>query len=348
MEKKKIKGKKMVVEDILSTRNVKKHAITMTLFAFLLGSIALWSSYIIFPAYISILVISFITIGCVPIIHKIFIDAEHIQEKITNRVVIHRELVKIFAFFFIGLVLCFVFWYLVMPAQPTNVCILPENCLNNLSRDLFFSEQIKTLQGIGALKNQLTGNAIGVIGACGKDPYCWFQVIFFNNLEIMLMAVIFSFLYGAGAIFLIAWNASIIGVLIAQNILATNHLGFLGLLPHGIPELVSYFAAAIAGGLLSVAVIKRRITKHTFKQVTEESLIFIFIAIISLVVGGVIEAYAIVRNDTIVTILATAYLLGLTVFMMHVSKKEKVEELPLRKYYPKYLQSNPVTKMQKK
>lgn len=325
----------MVVEEILSPKNVKKHAITMTLFAFILCSLALWSSYLIFPAHTSILVISFITIGTVPIIHKIFIDAEHIQEKIKSHVVIHRELIKIYVFFFIGLVLAFTFWYVIMPPQPTNICLTENNCLTNISRENFFSEQINTLQGIQNLKSKLTGNLTITAGVCGNDPMCWFEVIFFNNLEILMLAIIFSFLYGAGAIFLIAWNASVIGVLIGQNILATNHFGFLGLLPHGIPELIAYFSAAIAGGLLSVAVIKRRISKFALKQVMEESLIFIVIGLISLFVGAIIEAFAIVKNEEIVTVLSTVYLVGLIAFMLHIGTKEKVTDLPLTTNEPK-------------
>lgn len=321
----------MVVEEIFSPKNIRKHSINMTFFAFILGTLALWSSYILFPAHVSILVIAFITIGTVPLIHKIFIEAEYVQERIKRKTVIHRELVKAYAFFFIGLIICFSFWYLVLPSQDTTICLSEGICMKNVSRDLFFAEQIKTLKGISQLKTELTGKLIVGGNICAQNPVCWFEVIFFNNLEILMLAIIFSFLYGAGAIFLIGWNASIIGVLIAQNILAANHFGFLGLLPHGIPELVAYFSAAIAGGLLSVAVVKRKIKKYAFKQIMEEVMIFILLGVVSLIVGAIIETYSIVGNESIVTIVSTAYLLGLAGFMVKIGRKERIEEIAITK-----------------
>lgn len=321
----------MVVEEILSPQNVRKHSINMTFFAFILGSLALWSSYILFPAHISILVIAFITIGTVPLIHKIFIDAEYIQERIKNKTVIHKELVKTYAFFFVGLIICFTFWYLVLPAHETDVCLFEGYCFNGVSQDAFFSEQTRTLDAIGKLRTHLTGNVVASIGACGANTFCWFEVIFFNNFEILLLAVIFSFLYGAGAVFLIAWNASIIGVMIGQNILESGPLRFFGLLPHGIPELVAYFSAAIAGGLLSVAVVKRKIQKYAFKQIMEEVMVFVLLGLVSLFVGAVIEACTITGSGLIVIVLSTAYLLGLIGFMVFVGRSERVEEISVRK-----------------
>jgi len=97
------------------------------------------------------------------------------------------------------------------------------------------------------------------------------SIIFFNNaFFVMVPVLVFSFIYGAGAVFLIGWNASVLGVLIGKDIVgyAATHGGptalyiascrMLGLFPHGLFESLGYFAGAISGGIIGVAISKKR------------------------------------------------------------------------------------------
>ena len=128
----------------------------------------------------------------------------------------------------------------------------------------------------------------------------------------LFLAIILSFVYGAGAIFLIAWNASIIGVVIGKDILliAATITGFgslnfaaayfpalvygLRFLPHGLPEVVGYFVGAVAGGIISVAITKKKYATHEFANISKDALIMAGIAVLLLFIAAVIEAAIIV------------------------------------------------------
>ena len=110
--------------------------------------------------------------------------------------------------------------------------------------------------------------------------------------------LIFAFFYGFGAIFILTWNASIIGTAIGSY--AQNQFGsFVGILPiallkymvHGIPEMIAYFMAGLAGGIISIAVIRHDFGSHKFKHILLDSLDLVFGAVMMLVFAGVLEIF---------------------------------------------------------
>jgi len=123
---------------------------------------------------------------------------------------------------------------------------------------------------------------------------------------VLLLAVAFSFLYGAGAVFLIGWNASVIGVLIGKDIvqaaaasgslfsgIAIGLYNALGLVPHGLFESLGYFFGAIAGGIIGAALSKKRHLKGEMATVSKDVTFMMVCAIGLLLIGALIEAYAI-------------------------------------------------------
>ena len=242
----------MVLESIIKGEDARKHPLVMMFLAAILASIGIWASYVLFPANSSVLSIGFITIGIVPILYTIFIleEAEEASEekKWFSFISRHFDLIQIYAWFFIGLVLTYSLWFVALPIEERNTV---------------FSEQNKVINNIGNLRQNLTGNFGGPKQVCGEELWCWFDVIIRNNLQVLFWAIILSLVYGVGAMFLIAWNASVIGALIGQNtialvagyssfwpfefILAYGHalIKSLGLVPHGIFEVIGYFVGAI-------------------------------------------------------------------------------------------------------
>jgi uncharacterized membrane protein SpoIIM required for sporulation len=100
---------------------------------------------------------------------------------------------------------------------------------------------------------------------------------------------------------LIAWNASIVGVVLGkevidntrESILSGLYAGFarfLGLIPHGIFEIMAYFVAGISGTLLSAAIMHRRLKLESGSILLGDSFILFLIAFVFLVFGAVIEA----------------------------------------------------------
>ena len=134
--------------------------------------------------------------------------------------------------------------------------------------------------------------------------------ILLNNIKVLVFCIIFSFVYGAGAIFILIWNASVIGAAMGNFIRsglssAANSLGFaavgsyfymfsMGILRyaiHGIPEILAYFVGGLAGGLISVAVIKHSYGTKKFEKTLLDSSDLIIIALGILFIAAVLEVY---------------------------------------------------------
>ena len=83
----------------------------------------------------------------------------------------------------------------------------------------------------------------------------------------MFFSLLFSFFYGFGAIFILTWNASVIGAAIggfiksnvSQNYLLLLPIGIFRYMIHGFPEIMAYFVTALAGGIFGIGVIRHGI-----------------------------------------------------------------------------------------
>jgi len=144
-----------------------------------------------------------------------------------------------------------------------------------------------------AVNGRATGNFISEMNL--------FFRIFTNNFRVMLFCLFFAFVYGAGAIFILTWNASVIGVAIGSFI-KTNIMNYgnyahlttfalLRYLTHGIPEILAYFVAGLAGGIISIAVIRHDFRTKKFEHILLDSVDLILLAILILIIAGLIEVY---------------------------------------------------------
>ena len=134
-----------------------------------------------------------------------------------------------------------------------------------------------------------------------------FTAVLLNNLKVLFFCLIFSFLYGIGAIFILTWNASVIAAAIGNLIKievakAASLVGFPALssyfgaitfsffryMTHGIFEIISYFVAGLAGGIISIALIKHNLKED---RVLIDALDLVLISLGFLFIGGIIEVY---------------------------------------------------------
>ena len=95
-------------------------------------------------------------------------------------------------------------------------------------------------------------------------------------------------------IFILAWNASVIAAAIA--IFTKSDLNYLPVailryFVHGLPEIGSYFVAALAGGMISFAVIRREIGTDKFWRVLQDSLNLVIFAVILLFISALMEVF---------------------------------------------------------
>lgn len=165
--------------------------------------------------------------------------------------------------------------------------------------EVLFKSQISTISNIN--EATLTGQSF--------LPDSFF-VIFFNNLRVLIICILFSFILGAGAIFILAWNASVIatalGTFIRNNlsevaaftgmskIAAYFSIAITGIVRyalHGIPEITSYFIAALAGGIISVAVIRHDFGTKKLERIVIDVADLIAISVVLLFIAALIEVY---------------------------------------------------------
>jgi uncharacterized membrane protein SpoIIM required for sporulation len=93
-------------------------------------------------------------------------------------------------------------------------------------------------------------------------------------------------------VFIIVWNASILGVAIGElsKYFWEIPIKTLMFLPHGIPEIIGYLCAGLAGGLLSAAILRCRST-DVLKIIFLDSLKIILLGVVFILIAAGIEVY---------------------------------------------------------
>jgi uncharacterized membrane protein SpoIIM required for sporulation len=187
----------------------------------------------------------------------------------------HDKDILAFLFLFFGLTLSYAFWAYILPPDTFQIQTMKVQDIRAMAGSLF---------GPGSA----TGEFMNAFAA--GDEYGSFTRVFLNNMQVTGFAFIFSVLFGAGAVFIVVWNASILGVYIGRLSETVAHipLSTLPFLPHGIPEIGGYLIAGLAGGLLSAAIIrghKKEILVGIFRDVLK----LLALAVLFVFLGALIE-----------------------------------------------------------
>ncbi|MBI2656035.1 stage II sporulation protein M [Candidatus Woesearchaeota archaeon] len=277
----------MVVEALLLPLKAEKKPWQMFFIGFLYTSIGIFLSLWIFRDQASLIMVFMITMAALPVFYntmRLEESKDMIIDKESALLKEHNKAITFFMYLFVGITIACAVWYVVLPTQTINQ---------------LFDKQIGTIQ---AINNQVSGNVIINLSIFWK--------IFFNNLKVLAFSVLFALIYGAGAIFILAWNATVIGAAIGNFIRSnissyTSSLGMLeagnyfhvvslGLLKysvHGIPEIAAYFYGGLAGGILSVAIIRQHFRTEKFQTVLMDFSELVMIAIGFLVAAAFLEVY---------------------------------------------------------
>ena len=246
----------MVLESIVSVRTAERKPWEMLPIGFTYVGVASLLSLWLFPAQASVASVLFVVVAGLPLMLGIF-QFEEFKSK--TKVSGHEQVWPFFIFLFVGMVGGYVAMHLLLPAAQVQ--------------NLFFAQQ-------NAIEH-ITGNAIGLnLGM---------QEILLNNLKVLAVAAILSVLYGAGAIFILAWNASTIAAAIGAAASHSLAGGLAYYLLHGIPEIGAYFLAGLAGGIISFAIIRHDYKTKKFKKVLWNAADIMLAAIILLIVSAFIE-----------------------------------------------------------
>lgn len=277
----------MVVESFLNPFNAEKKPWEMFFLGFLYTTIGIALSLWIFRSEASLVAVFMITMAALPIFYntmRLEESKDLLMDKETEILREHNKAISFFMYLFIGITFACALWYVVLPTSTVNQ---------------LFDKQTETIQTIN---NQVSGNAIHNLNAFSK--------IFFNNFKVLSFSILFSFVYGAGAIFILSWNATVIGAAIG-NFVRSNissytssmglleagnyfHVFSLGLLKysvHGIPEIAAYFYGGLAGGIISVAIVKKHFKSEKFPVIMRDFSELVLIAIGFLIAASFMEVY---------------------------------------------------------
>ena len=168
----------------------------------------------------------------------------------------YREVVISFVAIFAGITLVFSILYISLPREIAEITFKTQ------------IDEIKAIRG-----------------------YFWFgekfQTILIHNIGVLFLSFLFSFIYGSGAIFVLAWNASILAT--AASMVAKSPyelpVTLLSYMPHGSLEIVAYFLGAIAGGIASFYLIR----SNDVKNLLGDTSFLLSLGILFLLLGAIVE-----------------------------------------------------------
>jgi uncharacterized membrane protein SpoIIM required for sporulation len=280
----------MVLESLLFPLKAEKKPWEMFFIGFLYATVAVFLSLWIFEKKASFVMVFFIVLACVPIVYNTMKYEESKDLEISSEKRLlkeHNKAIFFLMFLFLGVTMAGVLWYVVLPAQTAGY---------------LFDQQIAT---ISEINQRVSGHVTGFATAAQV-----LFTIFFNNLKVLIFCILFAFIYGAGAIFILTWNATVIaaaiGNFIRSNLVSVGtavgaskitgyfsivSTGFLKYSVHGIPEILAYFYGGIAGGIISVAIIRNHFSTEKASTLLFDIGELLLIAIGFLIVAAILEVY---------------------------------------------------------
>jgi len=261
----------MVLEKLVSLKAAIKNPILVFMIGAIVSVVCLLVSFLVFENSVGLFFTFLVTIAMMPFMINLSRYEEARQEELItkrkdlNLLQRNRDILKVYTAFFCGMILSLSLIFI----------FLPEATVEKL-----FEDQINEI-------NLIRGNIV-----FGDT----FLRIITNNASVLTLSFLFSFLFGAGAIFILAWNASILSSAIGM---ATKTIGgwkgfplaVMMFFPHGSLEILAYFIGGIAGSFVSVAITRRKSIGFWF--IVKDSLNLMVISFLLLMLAGFIESIAI-------------------------------------------------------
>jgi uncharacterized membrane protein SpoIIM required for sporulation len=277
----------MVFEQIFNVKWIERRHVYSFFLGIFFTFIGFITSFIIFRQILGLATIFFTVILAIPSINILFSREEGINASEKKSFFQEYEaLFDIFLYFFLGSFLAFLIIglinisYLYGGKLEGNELLQLEPTRSDFQiprPDLAFVEESKLSQYINAIKP-----------------------IIINNIYVMLVSFFLSLFYGAGAIFLIIFNASIFAYGVMTLLRSRELLPHLSTLWYSIcnigifsfhllPEVSAYLLAAIAGGILSKAFVREKFLSARFRKFIFDSLKLLFVSIFLVIDAAFIE-----------------------------------------------------------
>lgn len=278
-----------MLESIINPKRAEKGPWKMFFVGFVYASLSLVLVKLFFAKdpvlneYAGMIVVTFCVMFSLPFMYYLIKREEREDEIIEgfwNVFKAHKDAILAFTWLFIGFVVAFSLFNAIL--QDANL----------------FNAQLETycrINSPGNIDRCLDTYSIDKVVSTGSATKTTRLLsIIENNVLVMIITLIFSLIFGAGAIFVLAWNASVIAAAIGaftKYSLMEIPMGIARYMIHGVPEIVAYFITALAGGIFGVGILRRKISNVKLLRVVENSVVLLFMAIILLIIAALIEVY---------------------------------------------------------
>lgn len=279
-----------MIESIINPKRVERGPVKMFFIGLLYGSLSLLLVHFLFSSdpvlskFSGMIVVTFCVMFSLPFMYFLIKQEEEEDEQVEGLFSVwrvHKDAIYAFLWLFLGFIIAFAFWYIFLQnndlfnAQVKTYCMInsPGNIDDCVAKYSFSSP----IEATGAATKELR-----------------FLSILENNVYVMIFTLIFSLIFGAGAIFVLAWNASVIAAAIGiftKYKLSNIPVGLFRYMIHGFPEIAAYFITALAGGMFGIGAIRNGIRNRKFLRIVENVVILLFLAIVILIAAAAMEVY---------------------------------------------------------
>ncbi|MCK5450085.1 stage II sporulation protein M [Candidatus Pacearchaeota archaeon] len=258
---------------LFNPQKAERDPVGMMIIGLFYSSLSVFLGLWIFDQSTSLAIVFLTVFSCLYIVQGA-IKMEEKKERIWNSekwlLNQHRPIAMMILFLFIGMTIAFALWSFFLPPETSAI---------------IFELQSTSVQQIKLITGNATNTMFPIIQ------------ILTNNLNIILISLVFALFYGAGAIYILVWNASVMGFVIGTTAresvgLAALPVAFTKYFIHGLPEILAYILASIAGGILYFAFIKGDlIKKDRLKRIIIDITTLLSISVLLLVFSAILEVY---------------------------------------------------------
>ncbi len=279
-----------MLESIINPKRAEKGPWKMFFIGLIYSSLSIllvhwfFANDAVLSKFSGMIVVTFCVMFSLPFMYYIIKQEEKEDEEVEGIFNVwhaHSDAIYSFMWLFLGFIVAFSFWHIVLQdsnlfnAQLETYCMINnpggvEDCVEKYSFE-------KKILPTGAATKEI--RLLSIVE---------------NNIYVMIFTLVFSLIFGAGAIFVLAWNASVISSAIGiftKNQIIDIPFGIARYMLHGFPEIAAYFITALAGGIFGAGIIRNGIANKKSLRVIENVVILLFIAIIILIIAAAIEVY---------------------------------------------------------
>ena len=278
----------MVLELLANPGNAERKPWELFFIGMVYSSVALLSALLVFRNHAGIAMVFFTTLGCAYFVQKLLKMEEKKDHSIRSELEIlkeHGKALSVFVFLFLGFVFAFMAWYIILPAETSHqvfgVHEQAIQCVNNPgaqgcvtgTTESFFRILFNNFRGAAAdsgfcLLLRCWRNIHSCLERCG----CGYGNRHFykernwhgcRQLRHRFCSILFRHFF----------------------------CRILRYMTHGVFEIAAYFMAALAGGIISIAIARHDFRSPEFRKVLMDSVDVTALAFGVLFLAAVIEVF---------------------------------------------------------